>query len=271
MANSKFEYVKAFEKEVYLLPETYMVVRVDGRGFHKLSETYKFEKPNDLNALELMNKAAQSVMEKIPEALLAYGDSDEYSFLLQKNCEIFERREAKLTSTFSSTFTAYYNFYWKDYFPNSPLTPERLPTFDARVVLYPNQQNVKDYFSWRQVDCHINNLYNTTFWQLILKKGLTPQESEKRLMGTLSSDKNEILFTELGINYNDEAEIYKKGTVLIREWELKDDQPSLNERELSKRQKDRLRKKFRKAKIQKYHIDIINEGFWNERPWLLES
>lgn len=35
MANSKYEYVKLFEKESYLLPETWIVLRVDGRGFHK--------------------------------------------------------------------------------------------------------------------------------------------------------------------------------------------------------------------------------------------
>ena len=28
-------------------------------------------------------------------------------------------------------------------------------------------QNIKDYMRWRQVDCHINNLFNTTFWALV--------------------------------------------------------------------------------------------------------
>lgn len=31
MANSRYEYVKKFEKENYLLPDTYIVIRVDGR------------------------------------------------------------------------------------------------------------------------------------------------------------------------------------------------------------------------------------------------
>ena len=35
MANSKYEYVKAFEEVKTLLPNTYIVVRIDGRGFHK--------------------------------------------------------------------------------------------------------------------------------------------------------------------------------------------------------------------------------------------
>ena len=35
MANSKFEYVKQFEHEQRLLPHCWIVVRLDGRGFHR--------------------------------------------------------------------------------------------------------------------------------------------------------------------------------------------------------------------------------------------
>ena len=34
MAKSKYEYVKSFERDDSLLPSTYIVVRIDGRGFH---------------------------------------------------------------------------------------------------------------------------------------------------------------------------------------------------------------------------------------------
>ena len=48
MANSKYEYVKQFEISNSLLPSTFIVVRVDGKGFHKFTDFYKFQKPNDL-------------------------------------------------------------------------------------------------------------------------------------------------------------------------------------------------------------------------------
>ena len=35
------------------------------------------------------------------------------------------------------------------------------------------------------------------------------------LQGTLAADKNEILFSEFNINYNNEPLMYRKGTVLI--------------------------------------------------------
>lgn len=64
---------------------------------------------------------------------------------------------------------------------------------------------------------HINNLYNTTFWALVQQGGLDNRVAEKELSGTVSSDKNEILFKRFGINYNNEPEIFKKGSVLYRD------------------------------------------------------
>jgi tRNA(His) guanylyltransferase len=90
------------------------------------------------------------------------------------------------------------------------------PTFDGRVILYPSIQNLKDYFSWRQVDCHINNLYNTTFWALVLMGGLTNEQAHNKLKGTFSKDKNEILYNQFNINYNFIEEIYKRGTIILR-------------------------------------------------------
>lgn len=59
---------------------------------------------------------------------------------------------SKLVSTIVSTFTAYYVHFWSTYFPDTPLSPP-LPSFDGRAVCYPTVQNLRDYMSWRQVDC----------------------------------------------------------------------------------------------------------------------
>lgn len=106
---------------------------------------------------------------------------------------------SKLVSTIVSTFTAYYVHLWPTYFPDTPITPP-LPSFDGRAVCYPSVQNLRDYMSWRQVDCmapwcfftksrldadlpigHINNLYNTTFWALVQLEGMSGTEAEKFL------------------------------------------------------------------------------------------
>lgn len=259
MANSQYQYVKNFESEHYLLPETYIVVRIDGRGFHRFSKFYNFEKPNDIRALNVMNKAAEGVFKSVQDIFLAYGDSDEYSFAFERTTNLFERREAKLVSTVVSTFTAHYLYAWAGEF-GTALDPENLPTFDGRAVCYPNLKVLRDYFAWRQVDCHINNLYNTTFWTLVLKGGLTTQEAEQRLCGTLSSDKNEILFSEFGINYNNESEMFKKGTTLV--WNEPDPAAGQELANLSARQLERLKKKRSKLTVQYLHVDIIRDPFW---------
>lgn len=61
---------------------------------------------------------------------------------------------SKLVSTIVSTFTANYVYSWPTYFPDDPLTYP-LPTFDGRAVVYPSVQNLRDYLSWRQVDCEV--------------------------------------------------------------------------------------------------------------------
>ncbi|KAI0421787.1 tRNA guanylyltransferase [Xylaria grammica] len=264
MANSRFEYVKQFEYNDSLLPNTWIVVRVDGRGFSKLCAKYNFQKPNDRRAIDLMNAAAKAVVTELPDITIAYGVSDEYS---------------KLITTIASTFTSYYVHLWPTYFPDAPLSPP-LPSFDGRAVCYPSVQNLRDYMSWRQVDCHINNLYNTTFWSLIQLGGSDANEAEKFLAGTFSADKNEILFSKFKINYNDEPEIYKKGSVVFRDYELVEPS-SHNVAEAidnvaepvkqSKTQDENDRKRRNKAHVVVDHLDIIKDDFWDRRPWLLSN
>lgn len=212
MSNSKFEYVKEYETHTILLKGTYILVRIDGKAFTKFCENHGFMKPNDIRCIRLMTASALHVCQTFTEIILSYGQSDEYSFVFKKEAKVYSRREEKILSVMVSTFTSAFNFYWPLYFPEQKL--KSLVSFDARVVLYPDEKSLKDYFSWRQVDCHINNLYNTTFWALV-NTGLTNTEAHAKLKGTFSKDKHEILFN-LGINYNLLEDVYKKGTLIRR-------------------------------------------------------
>ncbi|KAL0935233.1 tRNA guanylyltransferase, partial [Colletotrichum truncatum] len=274
-----FEYVKSFEQPDTLLPNTWIVVRIDGRGFTKLCAKYAFEKPNDKRALDLMNAAARVVVTELPDITIAYGVSDEYSFVFHKSCTLFERRASKIVSTVVSTFTANYIYLWSQYFPDTPLSPP-LPSFDGRAVCYPTVANLRDYMSWRQVDCHINNLYNTTFWALIQLGGMDNRAAEQLLAGTVSGDKNEILFSKFKINYNNEPEINKKGSVVFRDYELVE--PGTHNAaeaadalaepmQQTKSQAEKEKKKRAKARVVIEHLDIIKDEFWDRRPWLLSN
>ena len=74
------------------------------------------------------------------------------------------------------------------------------PSFDGRIVLYPAEKAVRDYFSWRQADseslslesfpgelesvrwtAHVNNLYNTAFWALVQEGKQTTAQAHEAL------------------------------------------------------------------------------------------
>lgn len=255
-----------------------------------------------------MNAAAKHTVQFLPDIIIGYGHSDEYSFVFHKSTTLFERRSAKIASTVVSTFTAAYVHLWPKYFgqnrdhnldPNDTtkssdgmesvnLDLSHLPTFDSRTVQYPSVQNLRDYLSWRQADCHINNLYNTTFWTLVNRGGMSNTEAEELLKGTLSSDKNEILWSRFDLNYNNEQEIFRKGSIVYRAYELEDtnvaghstgnitdslDGVDVNgkEEEVSKTQKEKMKKARQKAEVIVVHIDLIKDDFWERRPWILSG
>lgn len=260
-----------------------------------------------------MNAAATHTLRLIPDITFAYGVSDEYSFIFDRNTSLFERRRDKLCSTVVSTFTSAYIYYWPTYFNNPNLElPESyapasttatsasasgalcelrsdfLPSFDARAVIYPTALNLRDYLSWRQVDCHINNLYNTTFWFMVLRRGMSEREAEEELKGSVSADKNEILWSRFGVNYNARGEWEKKGSVVYRDFGPRDveylsqgvdgeaqgqgarDGEEGDGRDvMSKTQREKMRKAKLKARIVVEHVDIIKDDFWEKRPWIL--
>ena len=55
----------------------------------RFSDLHGFEKPNDLRALALMDDAAKEVLREFPDVRIAFGQSDEYSFVLQKDTSIY--------------------------------------------------------------------------------------------------------------------------------------------------------------------------------------
>lgn len=263
MAKSKFEYVRDFELDDRCLPNCWIVVRIDGKGFHKFSDVHKFEKPNDKRALDLMTQCAQRVMKEFAEICLAYGQSDEYSFVFRKDTEVYNRRSSKIMTNLCSLFSSSYVFYWHDFFIEPLKYP---PAFDGRVVLYPTNKNLMDYMSWRQADCHINNLYNTVFWALVQQGGLTPQQAEERLRGTVSGDKNEILFQEFKTNYNNLPPLYRKGTVVVRELIGASGEISEKTRRQAKQQGNGIAN----TQITAMNVDIIQKDFWERYPYLLD-
>ena len=287
MANSRYEYVKDFELPDQLLPGTFIVVRIDGKSFTAFTRDHDFEKPHDTAGLDLMNAAAVATMHQYPgDIVLAFGHSDEYSFLFRKDTTLYKRRASKLTSLIVSCFTGNYVHAWSRFFPGKAL--KSVPMFDGRCVLYPSEKTVRDYLAWRQVDVHVNCQYNTCYWLLYREEEEKEKEKEKEdrdggkqeasreeeasgvdveirsrvqgmLKGTLTCDKNEVMF-QRGINYNDLPAMWRRGSTVV--WEQAERAERAEGGDSGRRKPKRV--------LRVVHEDIIKNGFWTRRPWVLE-
>jgi tRNA(His) guanylyltransferase len=215
MAGSQFEYVRGFEQADALLPQTFIVIRVDGRSFTRFTSDHGWVKPNDARGMCLMTAAALDVLREWGDIVFAYGQSDEYSFVLPPRSAVYGRRCSKLCTGVASLFAAAFVLHWPEFFPGVAL--QRPPSFDGRCVCYPRLSHVLDYLRWRQVDTHINCLYNECFWALVQRGGKTPAEAHERLKGTLSDAKHELLHGSFGINYAALPAAFKRGTTLVRQ------------------------------------------------------
>lgn len=289
MANSKFSYVKLYEEEKIILLNCYFVLRIDGTGFKNFVKVHGYEKPNDINGIKLMNECALEIIRTYDEIDLCYGHSDEYSFLFRKNSCIWNRRYDKILSNIVSHFTSFFVLKWKEFFKKKLSFP---PCFDGRITVYPGEKEIKDYFSWRQVDCHINTLYNECFWSIVLKWNFSEKDAHKFLMTTVSKDKHELLFTKFNINYNNLPEIFRRGTIIIRNKRYKEDLIKQREKgelkteykkdkEINKKKSEEKDEEGEKDKEDENvnfparfiisHENLVSEQFWEKYNYILKG
>ncbi|PIN26876.1 tRNA(His) guanylyltransferase [Handroanthus impetiginosus] len=255
---TKPEYLKSFQYESKLMPSTWIVIRIDGCHFHRFSEVHEFEKPNDAQALNLMNSCAVAVLEEFKDIVFAYGVSDEYSFILKKESQLYERHPSEIVSAVVSFFSSMYTMKWNEFFPHKEM--KYPPYFDGRAVCYPSCEILRDYLAWRQVDCHINNQYNTCFWMLV-KSGKSKSEAQNYLKGTQAQEKNVLLDQLSGVMnyYNALESMFRLGSSVYwdKETRIVDN-------------KEGAAGKSRKMVVVRY-CNIIEASFWDAHSEILNE
>jgi tRNA(His) guanylyltransferase len=85
-------------------PGVYAVVRVDGRGFSRLTEG-RYEKPFDAAFNTHMVAAATALLQEM-QGIYAYTESDEISILLPRDWNLFDREVEKSVSLCAGSATA---------------------------------------------------------------------------------------------------------------------------------------------------------------------
>ncbi|MFJ5151404.1 tRNA(His) guanylyltransferase Thg1 family protein [Streptomyces sp. NPDC088353] len=178
---------------------TYTVLRVDGRSFH--SYLRGAAKPFDDQFMNDMDTVAEALCQEITGAVFAYTQSDEISVLItdftSNNTEPwFGGVIAKQLSISAALATAVLN----------ERRPGRRALFDSRVFTLSDPVEVANYFLWRQRDAVRNSI----------SMAAQAHFSHKRLHGISTSGMQELLWSELGVNWNDYPEGCKRGRVTVR-------------------------------------------------------
>lgn len=185
--------------EQYILPENFILIRLDGKGFTKLTkEKLNLEKPFD----ERFHLAMTATMEHLFtvgfRVIYGYTQSDEISLLIHKDENVFSRKVRKFNSVLAGEASAFFSLQF-----------QQICVFDCRTIAIPNHDMILDYFCWRQEDSHRNSLSAYCYWTLI-KNNFTAKQAASKIEKMPQSDKNELLF-QLGINYNNLPLWQKRG------------------------------------------------------------
>lgn len=183
------------------------IIRLDGKSFSKWSKN--LEKPFDDGFSDDMDATAVYLCENIQGAKFAYTQSDEITVVLTDFDSLdsqawFDYNVQKMTSISASLATAKFN--QLRMFRGGYDSEYKLACFDARVFQVPDIEEMVNTIIWRQQDCTRNSVSMAA--HALLGHSATMNKS--------SEEKQEMLFQEKGINWNDYLPKYKRGTVIKR-------------------------------------------------------
>ncbi|WP_324679344.1 tRNA(His) guanylyltransferase Thg1 family protein [Hymenobacter sp. GOD-10R] len=196
-----------------VLPGLYLVARLDGRGFTRLTkEVHPFEAPFDERMRELMTSTVTHLLGCGFRISYGYTQSDEISLLLHPEENTFGRKLRKYNSVLAGEASAAFS-----------LKLGAVGVFDCRISQLPREQDVVDYFRWRQEDAGRNALNAHCYWAL-RKQGQSVAEATGQVLGIGTAAKHDLLFAH-GINYNSVPAWQKRGVGLY--WETYD-KPGFN-------------------------------------------
>ena len=193
--------MRIYEQSIdqHILPDTYLVARLDGRSFSRLTkEICDFEAPFDEKFRDMMVNTVKGLMDCGFRIVYGFTESDEISLLFHIDEDTFGRKVRKYNSILAGIASATFS-----------LQLGQVAAMDCRLVPLPSLERVKDYFLWRQEDAHRNALNAHCYWML-RKEGMGVHEATEMLEGKSIAFKNELLFSR-GINFDKLPSWQKRG------------------------------------------------------------
>lgn len=183
-----------------IAPENYIVARIDGRSFTRLTkEVCRFEAPFDKKFNAMMVQTVKDLIGMSGlDIIYGYTQSDEISLLFARGAGSFGRKVRKLNTILSGTASSSFS-----------LQLGQMAVFDCRIIPLPNDELVGDYFAWRMEDCMRNCLNSWCYWTL-RKEGENATRASALLKGKSTAFKSGFL-SRRGIDFNGLPAWQKRG------------------------------------------------------------
>jgi tRNA(His) 5'-end guanylyltransferase len=229
--------------KTYLVRRMPVIVRLDGKAFHTF--TRGFDKPFDKVLMKAMQETTLKLCQKIQGCVLGYTQSDEITLVLVDYNDIntdawFDYSVQKMCSVAASMCTLYFNHkfidayaeWFTDAYSKVEVSEdahkfnkvyekaiEKGAMFDARVFNIPVEE-VTNCVLWRQQDATRNSISSLA----------QSKFSYRELHGKNSSQMQDMLMDNFGINWNNLTVPEKRGTAVIKkdgEWTIDYNMPIL--------------------------------------------
>jgi tRNA(His) guanylyltransferase len=233
-----------------VLPGTWPIIRVDGRSFTRLTKV--FEHPFDFKFHEYMVTTAQALLVELG-GIYAFTESDEISVLLPRGTDLFGREVEKLVSVSAGVASSVFS-----------IQLSHPAHFDARVWVGASNEDVVDYFRWRQMDATRCCLNGWCYWTL-RKAGKGALEATKALEGKIIAQKNDLLHKH-GINFNNVPVWQKRGCGLYwRSFEKAGFNPKKKESSIAIRRRIHVDRELPRGAE---YSDFVTKLCLDMEPWL---
>jgi len=189
--------------DLCVLPEMFMVARLDGRSFTRLArEVRPFEVPFDSSFRDMMIATSEHCMNCGFRVVYGHTQSDEISLVLHRDESSFGRKLRKLDSILAGEASAKFS-----------ILLGHPASFDCRISQLPNLELVQDYLRWRLEDARRNALTAHCYWAL-RRLGQSKREAARRTERFSEGEKHELLSVKAGINFADLPFWQKRGVGL---------------------------------------------------------
>ena len=226
------EYYEQIPK-VKLMRRTPVIIRIDGKAFHTF--TRGFQKPFDEVLTKTMQETTKYLCENIQGCVFGYTQSDEISLVLVDYKKLnssawFDYELQKMCSIAASMATVAFNKFFMlnfaDFIANAQGKYEtekekqecqklintyekayqKGAMFDARCFNIPREEVVNCIY-WRQLDATRNSI------QMVGQANFSHGELQEKTCNMIQ----DMLMEQKGINWNDYPAYLKRGTAVIKE------------------------------------------------------